>query len=124
MSWPRYLLNYAFNTNDFKMFKEIKQEDEVLEYINSHMVNPTTTGLHEVLKLFVTSEYEKPIKAIKEKLRTIANGLYRDNVLDGEREAFLEAIDINIVYVPCISAWDYDQWTLKENLEAKEEELF
>ena len=122
--WPRYLLNYAFNSSDFKMFKEVKQEDEVLEYINSCIVNPPTTGLHEILKLFVTSEYEKPITAIKEKLKDIANDLYKDNVLDGEREAFLEAIDINIVYVPCISDWDYDQWTLKENIESAEEELF
>ena len=122
--WPRYLLNYAFNSSDFKMFKEVKQEDEVLEYINSRIANPATTGLHEILKLFVTSEYEKPITAIKEKLKDIANDLYKDNVLDGEREAFLEAIDINIVYVPCISDWDYDQWTLKENIESAEEELF
>ena len=125
MGWQRYFLNYAFNTGEHKMLREIDSEGEAIKYIDEH-IKPAgpSTALNEMLKLFVTSEHEKPIKAIKDHLRSVANTIYGTSVLDGAREAFSEAIDTNIVHVPCLNMWDYSQWTLKENIEVTEEELF
>ena len=125
MTWPRYKLNYAFNTREHLIFQDVRSSEEVIRKVSLEFkACRREEALHIMLSVFLTSEIKKVVQEVKTYLISIANEIYGNVPLDGDREAFLEAIDINIVYCESLSRWDYDQWTLKENLESSEEELF
>lgn len=123
--WPRYKLNYAFNTEESFNFFGAKSSERIHKHIEDYIKGCIPRdGLHEVLRLFVTTEDKNLAEEIKSHLKDIANEIYGESLRDGRREAFLEAIDINIVYREDLSKWDYEQWTDKDNIEAYETVLF
>ena len=125
MTWPRQKLNYAFNTGDFHMFKDAKSLPEVTSYIStvSKLWNQEN-AIHEVLKIFLTSELEEIVIETKKLLESIANEIYGESRLEAKREIFFEAAETNIVFQEDLSKWDYSQWCLAECIEPTEEELF
>lgn len=125
MTWPRQKLNYAFNTGDFHMFKDAKSLPEVTSYIStvSKLWNQEN-AIHEVLKIFLTSELEEIVIETKKLLESIANEIYGESRLEAKREIFFEAVETNIVFQEDLSKWDYGQWCLAECIEPTEEELF
>lgn len=125
MTWPRQKLNYAFNTGDFHMFKDAKSLPEVTSYIStvSKLWNQEN-AIHEVLKIFLTTESEEIVIETKKLLETISNEIYGESRLEAKREIFFEAVETNIVFQEDLSKWDYDQWCLAECIEPTEEELF
>ena len=125
MTWPRQKLNYAFNTSDFYMFKDAKSISEVISYISEVSKSwNKENAIHEVLKIFLTSESEEIVIETKKLLESIANEIYGESCLEAKREIFFEAVEINIVYQEDLSKWDYEQWCLAECIEPSEEELF
>jgi len=125
MTWPRQKLNYAFNTGDFHMFKEATVLSEVTSYISevSKCWNQEN-AVHEVLKIFLTSESEEIVTETKKMLESIANEIYGESLLEAKREIFFEAVETNIVFQEDLSKWDYEQWSLAECIEPTEEALF
>jgi len=125
IQWPRYKLNYAFNTGQSFKFFGAKSSDAIHKHIDNSIRGCTVEdGFHEVLRLFVTTDDKNLAEGVRNHLRYVANEIYGEDQRDGRREAFLEAIDINIVFRADLSQWDYDQWTDKCNIEATEDELF
>lgn len=123
MTWPRYKLNYAFSEGT--VFKDAKSSSEIMKHIDQVFAPCTADdGFKQVLKIFVTTQDKSLVQEVKKKLGDIANQIYGNSVLDPTREAFQEAIDVNIVYREDLDQWDYEQWTDKANIEAHEEVLF
>lgn len=107
------------------MFKEATELSEVISYISgvSKCWNQEN-AIHEVLKIFLTSESEEIVTETKKLLETIANEIFGESHLEEKREIFFEAVETNIVFQEDLSKWDYDQWCLAECIEPTEEELF
>ena len=125
MTWPKQKLNYAFITGDFHMFKDAKSLTEVISYISevSKCWNQEN-AIHEVLKIFLTSETEEIVIETKKLLESIANEIYGESRLEAKREIFFEAVETNIVFQEDLTKWDYEQWCLAECIDPTEEELF
>jgi len=120
MTHPRYKLNYGFNHGAL-----IHKSSLVIDDIEKLAETATPeNGLHGVLNIFLLTDDKKLAQDAKDKLTAIANSLYGENPLDVRREAFLEAVDINIVCVEDQSLWDLEQWCLKKHLEPTEDPLF
>ena len=107
------------------MFKEATVLSEVTSYISevSKCWNQEN-AVHEVLKIFLTSESEEIVTETKKMLESIANEIYGESLLEAKREIFFEAVETNIVFQEDLSKWDYEQWSLAECIEPTEEALF